>query len=68
MESHSKEVEAGRADEKQLLLGCSMANGCLPQQRLSEAFREGKSQSWEREGTGSNTGEARVRLPMEIFL
>lgn len=31
MESHSKKVEAGCADVKRLLLGCSMANGCLPQ-------------------------------------
>ena len=52
MQGRSKEVEAGWADEKQLLLGCSVANSHLPQQCLSEAFREGKSQSWEREATG----------------
>lgn len=52
MESHSKEVEAGWANEKQLLLGYSVANSRLPQQHLPEALREGKSQSWEREGTG----------------
>lgn len=62
MESHGKEVEAGQADEKQLLLGCSMTNSSLPQQCLSEVFREGKSRSWGSEGTGSKNSFARGNL------
>lgn len=52
MESHSKESEVGWADVKQLLLECSMVTRFMPQEYLSVAFRERKSQSCGREGTG----------------
>lgn len=52
MESHSKESEVGWADVKQLLLECSMATRFMPQEYHSVAFRERKSQSCGREGTG----------------
>lgn len=51
-ESHNKEVGAGWADVKQLLLCCSVANSHRPQPYLSEAFRKGKPQSWESKRTG----------------
>lgn len=52
MESHSKELEAGWRHVKQMLLECSMANSFMPHQYLSIAFREGKTESYGREGTG----------------
>lgn len=45
-----------------------MANSHLPQQCLSEASRERKSESGKGGELGNNTGEARICLPMEISL
>lgn len=52
MERHSEELEAGWADIKGPLLGCSMSNICVSQKCLSVPAREGKSQSCGRERTG----------------
>lgn len=52
IESQRKELEAGWADVKWLLLECNEANSFMPQQYLSVTFRDGKSQSCGSEGTG----------------